>query len=102
METLEIWRGDTLCLTVALTDGEGQPFVPAPGQQVVFAAGWPGEPLVTAPVQDGKATLRHEDTARLLPAEYSFDVRVYDEDKTLVATPIFGKFIVREVVNDAL
>lgn len=102
MDILQIYRGDTLRLTVTLTDSGGKPFVPAEGQQVVFSVGWPGEVLVAVPVTEGAANLTHQDTARLLPNEYCFDVRVYNADKTLVATPIFGKFIVKEAVNDAL
>lgn len=99
---LQIYRGDTLRLTVTLTDGQGQPFEPAEGQQVVFSVGWPGRPLLTVPVTDGAASLTHQDTARLPAAEYCFDVRVYDAAKTLVATPIFGQIAVKEAVNDAL
>ena len=54
---LQIYRGDTLRLTVTLTDSEGQPFVPAEGQQVVFSVGWPGEVLVAVPVTEGAANL---------------------------------------------
>ena len=65
MDILQIYRGDTLRLTVTLTDSGGEPFVPAEGQQVVFSVGWPGEVLVAVPVTEGAANLTHQDTARL-------------------------------------
>ena len=100
MERIEIRRGDTLQLGVVLTDQNGETFTPAPGQKLMLSVGIAGSPMFTVPVVDGVAGIRHEDTKSISPGEYRFDVRLYDADKTLVATPIYGEFAVLEVVND--
>ncbi len=99
--TLEVYRGDTMQLTIRLTNG-GEPFTPT-DEKVVFTVGRYKEVQFSLEA-DGEGVVRipHEQTNALTPGEYKFDVRVYDGAKTLVATPVVGTLRVLEVVNHDL
>ena len=100
MQTIEVRQGDTVQLTLNLTDN-GQPFVPD-GEKIVFSVGRYKDLLFSLEAVDGVVKIPHERTREMNPGEYKFDVRVYDADKTLVATPVVGAFRVLEVVNHDL
>lgn len=99
---IEMYKGDTLRLDVTLTNN-GEPFVPT-DEQVVFAVGHGhgSPPLFTSPVVEGVAQITHDQTKSLSAGSYCYDLRVYDADKKLVATPLFGEFVLLEVVNGEL
>lgn len=95
---IKIRKGDTLRLDITLTNN-GEPFEPT-NEQVVFAVGkGVSSPLFTCPVVEGVAQITHEQTKSLPCGTYKFDVRVYNANKELVATPLFGDFKLLEVVN---
>lgn len=98
---IEIRKGDTLRLDITLTNN-GEPFIPV-DEQIVFAVGnGVSSPLFTCPVVEGVAQITHEQTKSLPCRTYKFDVRVYNANKELVATPLFGDFKLLEVVNNDL
>lgn len=99
---IEMYKGDTLRLDVTLTNN-GEPFVPT-DEQVVFAVGYGhgSPPLFTSLVVEGMAQITHDQTKGLSAGSYCYDLRVYDADKKLVATPLFGEFVLLEVVNGEL
>ena len=99
---IEMYKGDTLRLDVTLTNN-GEPFVPT-DEQVVFAVGYGhgSPPLFTSLVVEGVAQITHDQTKDILAGSYCYDLRVYDADKKLVATPLFGEFILLEVVNNGI
>lgn len=96
---IKIRKGDTLRLDITLTNN-GEPFEPT-NEQVVFAVGrgHRSPPLFICPIVDGVAQITHDQTKDLPVAKYTYDLRVYDADKRLVATPLYGEFEVLEVVN---
>ena len=100
MTTLEIRQGDTVQLNLNLTEN-GEPFVPAE-EKVVFTLARFDDVLFSLEAEDGVVRIPHEKTDKLTPGTYKFDVRVYNADKTLVATPVVGKIQVTEVVNHDL
>lgn len=89
-------------LDVTLTNN-GEPFVPT-DEQVVFAVGYGhgSPPLFTSLVVEGVAQITHDQTKGISAGSYCYDLRVYDADKKLVATPLFGEFVLLEVVNGEL
>lgn len=101
--TIELRKGDTAQIEVSLTTDDGQPFIPV-DEVVMFSVGkkYSKKVYFSVPVEDEIANLTHEMTNSLSPGEYVYDVRVYNDDKTLVATPLYGDFIVKEVANDDL
>lgn len=100
MQTIEVRQGDTVQLTLALTEN-GRPFVPDQ-EKIVFSVGRYKELLFSLEAADGTVKIPHETTREMNPGEYKFDVRVYDQNKNLVATPVVGAFRVLEVVNHDL
>nr|WP_317402620.1 hypothetical protein [uncultured Gemmiger sp.] len=100
MTTLEIRQGDTVQLNLNLTEN-GEPFVPAE-EKVVFTLARFDDVLFSLEAEDGVVRIPHEKTDKLTPGTYKFDVRVYNADKTLVATPVVGEIQVTEVVNHDL
>lgn len=100
MNTIDVRRGDTVQLELTLTNN-GEPFVPE-SEKVVFSVGGVGGCLFSLEAENMVVKIPHEQTKKLRPGDYKFDVRVYDVGKNLVATPIFGTFRVLEVVNNDL
>lgn len=100
MQTIEVRQGDTVQLNLALTEN-GQPFVPRE-ERIVFSVGRYKDLLFSLEAVDNTVKIPHEKTQTLNPGEYKFDVRVYDQNKNLVATPVVGVFRVLEVVNHDL
>ncbi len=100
MQTIEVRQGDTVQLNLALTEN-GQPFVPQE-ERIVFSVGRYKDLLFSLEAVDNTVKIPHEKTQALNPGEYKFDVRVYDQNKNLVATPVVGVFRVLEVVNHDL
>ena len=100
MQTIEVRQGDTVQLNLALTEN-GQPFVPQE-ERIVFSVGRYKDLLFSLEAGDNTVKIPHEKTQALNPGEYKFDVRVYDQNKNLVATPVVGVFRVLEVVNHDL
>lgn len=100
--TIELRKGDTIRIKITLTNN-GQPFVPT-NEVVVFSVGkkYSNKVYFSVTAEDGMVNLTHEMTNSLSSGEYIYDVRVYNQEKTLVATPLYGDFIVKEVVNDDL
>lgn len=101
MNTIEIRKGDTIQLNLNIT-ANGEPFVPTT-EKIVFSVGSPEKPLFSIQADGNVVKISHEKTNRLVSGkEYQFDVRIYNADKSLVATPIYGVVKVSEVVNSAL
>lgn len=104
MQTIEIRQGDTVQLKLNLTEN-GQPFVPDQ-EKIVFTLSRHGKALFSLTAEDGVFRIPHELTRDLKPLrgvdEYKFDVRVYDPNRNMVATPVVGVFRVLEVVNHDL
>ena len=100
MQTNYVRQGDTVQLKLALTEN-GQPFVPQE-ERIVFSVGRYKDLLFSLEAVDNTVKIPHEKTQALNPGEYKFDVRVYDQNKNLVATPVVGVFRVLEVVNHDL
>ena len=101
---ITMYQGDTMEVTVEITeivDGEERPWTPT-NETVMLSVGNPGNPIFQRPVVDGVARIEHEDTQTMMPNEYVFDVRVYDPNYNLVATPLVGIFNLLEVVNHEL
>lgn len=101
---ITMYQGDTMEVTVEITeivDGEERPWTPT-NETVMLSVGNPGNPIFQCPVVDGVARIEHEDTQTMTPNEYVFDVRVYDPNYNLVATPLVGRFNLLEVVNHEL
>lgn len=98
--TIEVRQGDTVQLTLNLTNN-GEPFVPT-DEKIVFSVGRYKDLLFSLEAEDGTVKIPHEKTRDMNPGEYKFDLRVYDADKNLVATPVVGAFRVLEVVNHDL
>lgn len=97
MTSIEVYKGDTVQLNLHITN-DGQPFIPTK-EKIVFSVGRVGSPVFSIEAKDGVVLISHDQTESLRSGKYMFDVRVYDEAKNLVATPIFGEFHVLEVVN---
>lgn len=100
---IEVRRGDTAVIQVALFV-DNVAYSPAAGEHVVFTVkektndeGTP--PLIQHDVVDNVVRLTHEDTKDLACGIYPCDVRVYNDSKTLVYTPLLDELKVCEVVN---
>lgn len=100
---LRVRRGDTVTIAVNLFV-DNVAYSPAEGEHVVFTVknktneeGTP--PLIQHDVIDNKVYLTHEDTKDLACGIYPCDVRVYNDNKTLVYTPLLDELKVCEVVN---
>lgn len=100
---IEVRRGDTAVIYIALFV-DNAAYSPAEGEHVVFtvkektnADGTP--PLIQHDVVDNLVHLTHEDTKDLACGMYPCDVRVYNDAKTLVYTPLLDTLKVCEVVN---
>lgn len=100
MQTIEMRQGDTIQLRLDLTVN-GQPFVPDK-EKIVFSVGRHKDLVFSLDVVDGVVKIPHEKTRDLNPADYRFDIRIYDEGKNLVATPVVGVFRILDVVNHEL
>ena len=98
---IQIYKGDTVKIEISL-ENNGQPFVPTT-ETVVFSIGDGNpSPIISKNAADNVVILTHEETKALEIGMYSYDVRVYDQDKTLVATPCYGNLKVLGVVNNDL
>lgn len=95
--TLDVRKGDTVQLNLKITNN-GEPFTPD-GEKIVFSVGRTSSPIFSVEAEDNVVKIPHEKTRNLASGDYKFDVRIYDANKTLVATPIVGVFRVLEVVN---
>lgn len=95
--TLDVRKGDTVQLNLKITNN-GEPFSPD-GEKIVFSVGRTSSPIFSIEAVDGVVKIPHDKTKGLASGDYKFDVRIYDADKSLVATPIVGVFRVLEVVN---
>lgn len=100
MATIEIRKGDTVQLNLDIKN-DGKPFVPD-GEKIVFSVGRYGEKEFSLEAENNVVLIPHSLTNELSVGVYEFDVRVYDVDKTLVATPIVGRLSVLGVVNNDL
>lgn len=100
MNVIEIRRGDTIQLNLNITNN-GKPFVPE-NEKIVFSVGRYGKILFSIEAINNVIKIPYEDTSDLEIGKYKFDIRIYNSEKTLVATPVVGEFIVSEVVNDEL
>lgn len=101
---ITMYQGDTMEVTVEITeivDGEERPWTPT-NETVMLSVGNPGNPIFKRPVEGGVVRIEHEDTQTMMPNNYKFDVRVYDPNYNLVATPIIGDFILLDVINREL
>ena len=101
---ITMYQGDTMEIMVDITEivnGEERPWKPT-NETVMLSIGVPGNVLLQREVVDGTARIEHEDTQTMTPKKYDFDVRIYDPDYHLVATPIIGKFQLLGVVNREL
>ena len=101
---ITMYQGDTMEVTVEITeiaDGEERPWTPT-NETVMLSVGNPRNPIFQRPVVDGVARIEHEDTQTMMPNNYKFDVRVYDPNYNLVATPIIGDFVLLDVINREL
>ena len=97
---ISMYKGDTVAIQVSLTNNN-EPWTPTT-EKVVFSVGRTlgGNPVFTADVQNGVAYITNEMTKDMQPGTYKFDVRVYTENKLLVATPCYGDFELLGVVNN--
>lgn len=96
---ISMHKGDTLRLDVSLTNN-GEPWTPT-NEFIVFSVGFGyNSPAFSVPVIDGVGQITHEQTKDLPPGNYKYDLRVYNSNKELVATPLFGSFIILGVVNN--
>lgn len=100
---LKVRRGDTATIVVNLFV-DNVAYSPAAGERVVFTvkektndAGTP--PLIQHDVVNNQVRLTHEDTKDLDCGIYPCDVRVFNDNKTLVYTPLLDELKVCEVVN---
>lgn len=100
MVTVEIRKGDTVQLDLDIKS-DGQQFVPDK-EKIVFSVGRFGKKEFSVEAENSIVLLPHSLTNALSIGTYDFDVRVYDANKALVATPIIGRFSVLGVVNDDL
>lgn len=89
-------RGDTGIFTVALTDGDGQPYVPSANDTIRFAMakkfGSGADVLINKSFPADTLTLEIEpqDTKALPFGEYVYDIELTDEDGH-VSTVIIAK-----------
>lgn len=89
-------RGDTGIFTVALTDGDGQPYIPEAGDTIRFAMakkfGAGADVLLNKPFPADTLTLEiePEDTKSLPFGEYVYDIELTDGDGH-VSTVIIAK-----------
>lgn len=100
---IEVRRGDTAVIYVALFV-DNKAYSPAEGEHAVFTVKAKTNeegtaPLIQHEVIDNMVHLEHEDTKNLACGLYPCDVRVYNDDKTLVFTPLVDVLKVCEVVN---
>lgn len=100
---IEVRRGDTAVIHVALFVNNVA-YSPAEGEHAVFTvkaktndADTP--PLIQHDVVDNLVHLTHDDTKDLPCGVYPCDVRIYNDTKTLVVTPLVDELKVCEVVN---
>lgn len=100
MTVIEARKGDTIQLNLQITNN-GEPFVPT-DEKIVFSIGQFGSRVFSIEAESNVVKIPHEKTKRLAPGDYKFDIRIYDANKSLVATPIVGVFRVLEVVNNDL
>lgn len=100
MNVIEIRRGDTIQLNLDITNN-GKPFVPE-NEKIVFSVGRTGKVIFYIEAKNNVINISHENTKDMPIGDYKFDIRIYDESKTLVATPVVGIFRILEVVNDEL
>lgn len=99
-----MYQGDTMEISIEITEvinGEEQPWTPT-NETVMFSVGTTNNILFQREVINGKTRIEHEDTQDIAPDTYDFDVRVYDAEYNLVATPLVGKFQIMDVVNHEL
>lgn len=97
MKIIEIRKGDTVQLNLTITNN-GEPFIPE-NEKIVFSVGKMGKINFSIEAKDNIIKIPHEMTENLLVGDYKFDIRIYDVNKTYVATPIVGIFRISEVVN---
>lgn len=99
---ISFFKGDTQQVSVSFKNNE-EPWTPT-NELVVFAVGKSKDdvPLFTAPVVNGVANITHKMTKDLTEGKYNYDVRVYTESKSFVATACYGDFELLGVVNDEL
>lgn len=97
MNIIEVRKGDTVQLNLTITNN-GEPFVPDK-EKIVFSVGKMGKINFSIEAENNVVKISHDMTNDLLIGDYKFDIRIYDENKSLVATPIVGIFRISEVVN---
>ena len=99
---IQMYKGDTIQVGISLTNN-GEPFIPTT-EKIVFSVGKNigGNPIFSVESSDGIAYITHEMTKSMSPGNYKYDVRVYTENKSLVATPCYGDFELLGVVNNGI
>lgn len=98
---ITMYQGDTMEVAIEITeivDGVEQPWTPT-NETVMLSVGSQNNPIFFRPVINGIAFIEHEDTQNMSPGNYKFDVRVYDVEYNLVATPLAGDFVLLGVIN---
>ena len=97
-----MYRGDTEDFKIRFMDkNTGLPWTPT-DETVMLSVGYFHDPLIMIPVVDGVARFEHEHTQDMRPGNYTYDIRIYDENLTLVNTVGTYNFTLLEVVNHKL
>lgn len=99
---ISLTRGDTLFLTVNLTNSEGEPYVPQQGDTLRFAMKKKiasEQPIILKeiPINTMTFEFKPEDTKELSYGSYVYDIEVTDAHGH-VTTVILGKFKITEEV----
>ena len=100
--TIYLTRGDTLFLTVNLTDSDGEPYEPSDGDIIRFAMKrrlTSKEPILLKNISTDTLTfeIEPEDTKSLPYGQYSYDIE-FTEEYGHVTTVILDKFNITEEV----
>lgn len=99
---IEMYQGDTIDLNVELTQN-GEPFDTTDFEVVFSVSNRIGEtPIFKLPIIDNYVKITHELTKDLSLGNYQYDVRIYDQSKSLVSTPCVGSLYIKGVVNNEI
>ena len=97
---LEFYNGDSVNLNVSILEESGKPYKFNEGDTVLFTLD--SESKLTKKIENGQLYLTHEETKRLTPGAYAFDIRIFDKNKNLVQTALVDMLKVKAVVNDEI
>lgn len=99
---ISLTRGDTLFLTVGLTDNDGEPYTPVEGDRIRFAMKKRinSKDLImykNISLEDLTFEIKPEDTKELAYGTYVYDIELTDAEDH-VTTVILGDFKITEEV----